>query len=207
MCYTFFIYTFHLWCPKPSFSCRFATNALGVITLTVQLQLFVYTILYTGNYFNFLDIILLIGLQILTAVTYALITIKRIKNGKFFGKKGNGSAVCTATIAGAASLGYSFLRILFKNMDKNIAMWIAVFIFTMLFMFLAILATFHMLKVYYAKKYQITCGEDGESISQMLVLPPKKKMSLAKRVLKAVRWGLLILVLIAILYGMYQASR
>lgn len=206
--YSLIVYTFHLWCSKPSFSCRFATNAFGMIVLSLELQLMCYTILYAGKYIDFRDIVLIACLQLISGVICVLITVRKVRNGKYTNKKSGSSAVNNAVISGASFLGYFFARSLFRKTDisVSIAATIAA-VSTALSVFFAILASFHILKYYYAKKYQITTDESGGSVSQMLVLSDNMKNSLVKKIWKAILWVLLLLIMCAVLYGMYQVSR
>ena len=203
--YSLLVYTFHLWCPKPSFPCRFITNALDIFFLSLELQLLMYTILFAVNYTDFWGIALILGFQMLSAVLCIIITIGKIKNGKYIEKKQNSFTVSTVLIVVSSSFVYFFIKMLHGNMDidNQVAGTIFVALLTPLFVLFAMLISFQLLKYYYAKKYRIFCDESGRNISQMLIPVQNKDTS----PIKAILWGLLIFLMVAVLYGVYQVSR
>lgn len=205
--YTLIVYTFHLWCPKPSFLCRFETNALSMVFLSLELQLMMCAGLYAGKYIDFRDIALIIGLQILSVAVFIFITVKKVKKGKYKDKKSGSSAVNITVVAGASFGGYSLVRMLHRNTDTGMKTIIIIGIFMALAVLCDIIAALNLLKYYYAKKYHINCDANGESVSKMLVVAHSDQSSMSKKSLKVILWVFLILVLIAVLYGIYRISR
>lgn len=207
--YVLIVYTFPLRCPQPSFSCRFAVTAFHLIILSLELQLLEFTILYAGKYIGLGSIALILGLQILSAAVFVFIKVIKVKKGKYLNKKEYASSDGSPAIVGASSFGYLLARMLIRNtdIDSGAAAIIATTLFTALSVVIALVAAYHLLKYYYCKKYRITCDENGVSVSQKLILPEKKKSSLAKKIGKAILWGFLLLFMCAYVYGMYHISR
>lgn len=204
--YSAVVYTFHIWCPKPSYACRFATSAFSMISLSVIFQLFVYTILFAGKYISFIDIGIIMVLQIISVIVYISMQKAKIKEGEYLNKKVN-SAGSNTVIVGGASLGYFFAKMFLRDVDDHVAANIVISISTALSVLLGVLATLHLMKYYYAKKCQITSDENGENFSLQLIPQKKEERSLLKKILFNV-WKIFVLVLlIAVLIGVYQVSR
>ena len=70
-----------------------------------------------------------------------------------------------------------------------------------------ILYLMHIMKFYYCKKYGMNCGKDYETTSPLLVAEKKEKKSLLKRIWSVVWKVMLLILLVAILYGVYQVSQ
>ena len=71
----------------------------------------------------------------------------------------------------------------------------------------AVLATMHLMRFYYCKKYDIICDEKGNKTSPLLFAEKKEKESLPKRILVTVCKVVLLLFLALTLVGVYMVSQ
>ena len=204
--YAIVVYTFHLWCPQPSFSCRFAMSAFSTLSLSIILQSWMFLILLIGKYIDVWDIVLVATLQIISSVAYFIITGKRINRGNFKTKKSSKTNINIAIISGASFAGMRMGRML-RGMDSSLAATLAMIGFTCIAVLCSIIATMHIMKFGYCKKYGINCGKDYETTSPLLFVEKKEKKSLPKRIWSVAWKIMLLMLLVAILYGAYQVSQ
>lgn len=204
--YAIVVYTFPLWCPHPSFSCRFAMSAFSALSLNIILQSWMFLILLVGNYIDVWDIVLIVALQIISSAIYYLITIKRISNGKFKAKKFSKANINIAVISGASFAGMRIGRML-RGMNSSLAATVAMVGFTCIAVLCSVIAIMHIMKFCYCKKYGINCGKDYETTSPLLFAEKKEKKSLPKRIWSVAWKVMLLMLLVAILYGVYQVSQ
>ena len=204
--YAIVVYTFQLWCPQPSFSCRFAMGAFSTLSLSIILQSWMFLILLIGKYIDVWDIVLVAALQIISSVAYFIITRKRINKGIFKAKKSSKTNINIAIISGASFAGMRMGRML-RGMDSSLAATFAMIGFTCIAVLCSIIATMHIMKFGYCKKYDINCGKDYETTSPLLFVEKKEKKSLPKRIWSVAWKVMLLMLLVAILYGVYQVSQ
>ena len=204
--YAIVVYTFHLWCPQPSFSCRFAMSAFSTLSLSIILQSWMFLILLVGEYIDVWDIVLVAVLQIISSVIYFLITRKRISKGGFKAKKSSKTNINIAVISGAAFAGMRMGRML-RSMNSSLAATLAMVGLTCIAVLCSVIATMHIMKFCYCKIYGISCGKEYENTSPLLFAEKKEKKSLPKRIWSVVWKIMLLVLLIAILYGVYQVSQ
>ena len=205
--YAIVVYTFHLWCPQPSFSCRFAMSAFSTLSLSIILQSWMFLILLVGECIDVWDIVLVVVLQIISSVIYFLITRKRISKGRFKAKKSSKTNINIAVISGAAFAGMRMGRMLRDSMNSSLAATLAMVGFTCIAVLCSVIATMHIMKFCYCKIYGISCGKEYENTSPLLFAEKKEKKSLPKRIWSGVWKITLLVLLIAILYGVYQVSQ
>ena len=74
--YAIVVYTFHLWCPQPSFSCRFAMSAFSTLSLSIILQSWMFLILLVGEYIDVWDIVAVSGGVLIGGIMGALLLKK-----------------------------------------------------------------------------------------------------------------------------------
>ena len=204
--YAIVVYTFHLWCPQPSFSCRFAVSAFSTLSLSIILQSWMFLILLVGKYIDVWDIVLVAVLQIISSAIYFLITRERISKGIFRAKKSSKTNISIAVISGAAFAGVRMGRML-RGMNSSLAATLAMVGFTCIAVLFSVIATMHIMKFCYCKIYGISCGKEYENTSPLLFAEKKEKKSLPKRIWSVVWKITLLILLIAILYGVYQVSQ
>lgn len=177
--YAIIVYTFHLWCPQPSFSCRFAVSAFSTLSLSIILQSWLFLILLVGKYIDAWDIVLVAALQIVSSVVFFLITRSKISKGRFKVKKSSKTNVSIAVISGAAFAGVRMGRTL-RDVSSSLAATLAMVGFTCIAVLCSVIATMHIMKFCYCKIYGISCGKDYESTSPLL-FAEKKRVRSAKR--------------------------
>ncbi|MBQ4598336.1 MAG: hypothetical protein IJB19_00310 [Clostridia bacterium] len=204
--YAIVVYTFHLWCPTPSFACRFAVSAFSALSLSVILQSWVFLILLVGRYIDIWDIVLIVALQIISSVIYFLITSKRIRKGSYKAEKSSKTNVSIAIISGASCAGMKIGRML-QEMHSALAATLVMVGFTYIAVLCSVSATMHIMKFCYCKQYGIQCGKDYETTSPRLFAEKKKKNSLPQKIWSVIWKVMLCILLLAILYGVYQVSR
>ena len=204
--YAIVVYTFHLWCPQPSFACRFAVSAFSTLSLSIILQSWMFLILLVGEYIDVWDIVLVAVLQIISSAIYFLITRKRISKGIFKAKKSSKTNINIAVISGASFAGMRMGRML-RGMNSSLAATLAMVGLACIAVLCSVIATMHIMKFCYCKSYGISCGKECEDTSPLLFAEKKEKKSLPKRIWSIVWKITLLILLIAILYGVYQVSR
>lgn len=204
--YAIVVYTFHLWCPQPSFPCRFAMSAFSTLSLSIILQSWMFLILLVGKYIDVWDIVLVAALQIISSTVYFLIIRKRINKGIFKAKKTSKTNINIAVISGAAFAGMRMGRML-RGMTSSLAATLAMIGFTCVAVLCSVIATMHIMKFCYCKIYDISCGKDYEDKSPLLFAEKKEKKSLPKRIWSVAWKTMLLILLVAILYGVYQVSQ
>ena len=204
--YALVVYTFPLWCSKPSFAFRFAMSAFSTLSLSIILQSWMFLILLVAKYIDVWDIMLVAALQILSSVAYFLITRKRINKGNFKTKKSSKTNINIAIISGASFAGMRMGRML-RGMNSSFAVTLAMIGFTCIVVLCSVIATMHIMKFCYCKKYGINFGKGYETTSPLLVAEKKEKKSLPKRIWSVVWKVMLLILLVAILHGVYQASQ
>lgn len=204
--YAIIVYTFHIWCPEPSFACRFAMSAFSSLSLGAIFQLWMYTILFAAKQIDVFDLIVFFALQVAAAVIYACITGSRIKKGKFLGKRSYKTNIAFGAIVSASYGGVHFGRRL-REVNASLAATLAMVCFTFLAVLCTVVGTLHLMKYYYCKKYSIDRGQDGKMTSPMLRAEKKPKKSLPRRIWSIVWKSLVLLLLVAILFGVHQASQ
>lgn len=204
--YAIVVYTFHLWCPQPSFPCRFAMSAFSTLSLSIILQSWIFLILLVGKYIDIWDIALVAALQIISSVIYFLITRKRINKGNFKAKKFSKTNINIAVVSGASFAGMRMGRML-RGMNSSLAVTLAMVGSTCIVVLCSVIATMHIMKFCYCISYGISCGKDYEDTSPLLFAEKKEKKSLPKRIWSVVWKVAILILLIAILYGVYQVSQ
>lgn len=204
--YAIVVYSFHLWCPQPSFSCRFAMSSFSTLSLSIILQSWMFLILWVGKYIDIWDIVLVVALQVLSSATYFMITRERITKGKFKAKKSSKTNINIAIISGASFAGMRMSRIL-RGMNGTLAVTLIMVGITFIAVLCSVIATMHIMKVCYCNRYDIKCGKDYETTSPLLVAEKKEKKGILKRTWSVVWKAMLLILLIAILYGAYQVSQ
>lgn len=204
--YSLIVYTFPLWCPKPSFACRFAMSAFSTLSISIIFQAWIYTILFAAKQIDIFDVCIVIALQILSATIYYCITKFKINKGKFLSEKSYKTNISIGVIAGAAYGGVRFGRML-HNLNSAMAGTLAMICFAVFAAVCAAIATGHILKYYFYKKYNIDCDENGDTTSPLLFAEKREKKSLPKRIWSVTWKVLLLLLLIAILYGISQVRQ
>lgn len=200
------VYTFHLWCPQPSFACRFSMSAFGILSLGIILQSWAFVILHIGGYMDLWDIVTAIAVQILAAAVYILITKSRIKKGVYKEKKSFKTNVNIGLISMAVFAGRRVGRRLL-GADSSVAVTLILMGITFVAALCAVLATMHLMRFYYCKKYDIICDEKGNKTSPLLFAEKKEKESLPKRILVTVCKVVLLLFLALTLVGVYMVSQ
>lgn len=204
--YAIVVYTFHLWCPTPSFACRFAVSAFSTLSLSVILQSWMFLILLVGRYIDIWDIVLIVALQIISSGIYFWITSKRIGKGRYKAEKSSKTNMNIAIISGASYAGIRIGRML-QEMNSALAATLVMVGFTYIAVLCSVIATMHIMKFCYCKQYGIQCGKDYETTSPRLFAQKKKKKSLPQKIWSVIWKAMLFILLIAILYGVYQVSR
>lgn len=204
--YSAVVYTFHIWCPKPSFSCRFAMSAFSTLSLSLILQFFMYTVLWAAKGIVIIDIIISFLLQFFAAIVYFLITKSRISKGAFKAKKSSKTNLNISIISGAAFAGTRSGRIL-RGMDTNIVITVVLIAWTCISVLLAIIATMHLMKFCYCKKYNITCNADYQINSPLLTLEQRKKKGILRKIWSVTWKLLLLLLLVAIRFEVNQSAQ
>ncbi|MBQ8147120.1 MAG: hypothetical protein IJ039_10075 [Clostridia bacterium] len=181
-------------------------SAFSTLSLSIILQSWMFLFLLVGKYIDAWDILLVVTLQIVSSIIYFLITRKRISRGIFKAKKSSKTNINIAVISGASFAGVRVGRML-RGMSSSLATVLVMIGFTCIAVFCSVIAVMHLMKFYYCKSYGITCGKDCEDTSPLLLYEKKNKKSLPKRIWSIVWKVMLSLLLIAILYGVYQVSR
>lgn len=204
--YAIIVYTFHISCPKPSFVMRFFTNALTILSLNAALQLFAYTVLLAGKYISVSDIFINIALQAAAAVLYMLITFCKIKWGHYKNKKTAAYLRNTAIVSAGAFLGYYLAKMCLSYISPSIAAVIVMALFTALSVVFSVITCFNLIKIFFCIKYSITEDGTGNTVSLGLIFEQPKR-SILHKIWSSV-WKIALLVLLsAILYGIYKVSR
>lgn len=204
--YTIIVYTFHIRCPQPSFAIRFGTNALTALSLNAVLQLFAYTTLLAGRYISVSEIFINIALQAAAAFLCMLITFYKIKRGDYKNKKTAAYSRNTVIILAGAFLGYYLAKMCLSYISPSIAAVIVMALFFALSVMLSVIVIFNVMKVFYCKKYLIKEDETGSTISSLLIFEQPCR-SIFRKIWSSV-WKIALLVLLsAILYGIYKVSR
>lgn len=203
--YAIVVYTFHLWCPTPSFACRFAVSAFSALSISIILQSWVFLFLLVGKRTDVWDIVCIVALQMISSAIYFLITRKRISKGNFIAKKSSKTNISIAIISGASYAGMRIGRML-RETNFSLAATLAMVGLTCIAVLCSVVATMHIMKFCYCKSYGITCGKDSETTSPLLFAKKKEKKSLPKRIWSVVWKTTLLLLLVALLYGVYQVS-
>lgn len=204
--YALIVYTFHLWCPKPSFACRFAMSAFSALSTSIIFQVWAYTVLFAAKQIDIFDVLIIITLQIAFAMIYYFITKSKIRKGKFSSEKAYKTNVSISIIAGVSYVGLRFGRIL-RGMNSSAAATFAIMCFSVLSVLCAVIATMHIMKYSFCKKYDIVSDENGDMTSPLLFAEKKKKKSLPKRIWSVIWKALILILIVAILYGVYQVSQ
>lgn len=203
--YALAVYTFNIWCPSPSFSCRFAVSAFSTLSLSIILQSWAFLILLVAKFVNAWDIAIIALIQIVSAVICFFITKKWIDKGIYKAKKSFKSNINIAIIASAAVSAFRGSGVL-RNIETSLAATIVTVIITFLAVLFAVIATPHLMKYFYCKTYNITCGTDNETTSPLLFAEKKEKKSLPNRIWSIFWKSVVAILLISILVGVYKAS-
>ena len=133
-----------------------------------------FLILLVGKYIDVWDIVLVAALQIISSAIYFLITRKRINKGIFKAKKSSKTNINIAIISGASFAGMRMGRML-RGMNSSLAATLAMIGFTCIAVLCSVIATMHIMKFYYCKKYGINCGKGYETTSPLLVAEKKER--------------------------------
>lgn len=202
--YAIIVYTFHLWCPKPSFACRFAMSAFSSFSISIIFQVWAYSFLLVAGLIDIWDILIAIVFQVVSAVACILIANVKIKSGAYLKKMSVKTTICVGGISAASVAGIHFARRL-GEISQHTASIIVMACVTLLGVIFASAGTMHIMKLYLCKKYEIKCDKDGSTVSELLILPKKPRKSLIRRIW-SVTWKVLVLILaIAILFGIYES--
>ena len=202
--YAVIVYTFHLWCPKPSFACRFAMSAFSSFSISIIFQVWAYSFLLATGLIDIWDILIAIVVQAVPAVACILIANAKIKSGAYLKKISVKTTVCMGGISAASVAGIHLARRL-GEISQHTASIIVMACVTLLGVIFASAGTMHIMKLYLCKKYEIKCDKDGSTVSELLILPKKPKKGLIRRIW-SVTWKVLVLILaIAILFGIYES--
>ena len=200
----------HIFCkrnPVPSFECRFLVNAFESLFLSLELQLLMYTALYAGKIITVYFILLMTAIQIISAALTAVITVCKIRKRKSTERMFRRFFLGFLITVGVLLLFLLILMI--SGAEGDVANLLASVIITAIaaaiLVLFAVLTVHPLLRYYYSKKNNITCDEHGNSVSEKLIYHAPDKPR--KRVLDIIMFILLMLVLSAILYGMYEVSR
>ena len=202
--YAVIVYTFHLWCPKPSFACRFGMSAFSSFSLSIIFQAWAYSFLIVAGLIDIWDILIAIVIQSVPVVLCILIANAKIKSGAYLKKMSVKATICVGGISAASVAGIHLARTL-GEISQHTASIVVMACVTLLGVICANAGTMHLMKLYLCKKYEIKCDKDGSTISELLILPKKARKNLLKRIW-SVTWKVLVLILaIAILFGIHES--
>lgn len=168
--YSVVVYTFHRWCPCPTFKACFIASAFCMVSLGLIVQMAVYTVLLASKYISVLEILISAAVQTAAVIAYIIITLHKIKVGKYIGEKSAKSGQTNLVIIGSADCGYIFVKVFLGNITQTIAITAITVITVVLSVIFFTAASFHIIKVHYCRKYIITSDENGEETSPLLTV-------------------------------------
>ncbi len=205
--YAIVAYTFHLWCPKPSFACRFGMSAFSSLSLSVIFQAWAYLFLLAVGLIDAWDILIAVAFQVMASVACFLIANVKIKRGAYLKKLSFKTTICVGGISSASFAGIHFSRTVLDGVSQQTASIIVMVCTILISVICSSAGTMHLMKLYFCKKYEITCDKNGDTISELLILEKKPRKSLPRRIWSFTWKALALILAIAILFGIYEVSQ